>query len=218
MNKPTTGRPETYRTVRNFIIFLTAVGLAGGAAFLFFIKGLYLLPEKVCAGAAQRDLAIQTLPRARAADEWSDQRGTGRNFSFACRISTSGNSILSGQVDLRNSSKASWVDFYGDAASRQVIRISEGDLGALAQLDGDSVSASVYLPCVPTGIEEGDESKPYALVADASVTGKSRATEAELRQALTDFAYQLTKHAYKLADCKTPRDFPEKLPRYQNNR
>ncbi|GHI04450.1 hypothetical protein [Streptomyces cellostaticus] len=37
-----------------------------------------------------------------------------------------------------------------------------------------------------------------------------------LRQALTDFAYQLTQHAYKLAECKDSRGFPKELPRYKD--
>ncbi|MFS4097454.1 hypothetical protein [Streptomyces sp. AF1A] len=53
-----------------------------------------------------------------------------------------------------------------------------------------------------------------ALVAEADVIGKSRVSGAALGQALTDFAYQLTRHAYDLAGCKGARDFPAQLPRY----
>ncbi|WP_406174103.1 hypothetical protein [Streptomyces sp. NBC_00996] len=202
--------------MRDLSIGLMVIALTGGGVFLFFIKGLYLLPDKVCDGTVKRDVAIRTLPRTRSADEWADQGGTGRHFSFACRVSTSGDSILSGQVDLRDSPKVAWVDSYGSLAASHVIRVSKGDVEALAQMNGDGSSASVYVPCVPTNVKEGDASHAYALVADAGVTGKSRATGAELRQALTDFAYQLTKHAYELAGCKDPRDFPEELPRYED--
>lgn len=47
--------------------------------------------------------------------------------------------------------------------------------------------------------------------------GESRASGAALRQAVTDFAYQLTKHAYELAECQAPRTLPEELPRYEEN-
>ncbi|MGW6927181.1 hypothetical protein ACWGA9_38960 [Streptomyces sp. NPDC054950] len=47
--------------------------------------------------------------------------------------------------------------------------------------------------------------------------GDSRASGAALRQAVTDFAYQLTKHAYELAECQARRTLPEELPRYQEN-
>lgn len=219
MSKGIPGRVAPQYTVKGFFIGLTIVGLVSGAFFLYFIKGLYLLPDKVCDGAVQRDIAIRTLPRARAAEEWADQGGTGRRFSFACRVSTSGDSIMSGQVDLRKSSKAAWVDSYGSLAADHVIRVSKDGVEALAQMDSDTdSSASVYVPCVPTNMKEGDASHTYALVANAAVTGKSRATGTELRQALTDFAYQLTKHAYKLAECKDPRSFPEKLPRYEHAR
>ena len=214
MNKDTSGRFTKLRVMRALSIGLVVIGLIGGGVFLFSIKGLYLLSDKVCDGTVKRDVAIRTLPRTRSADEWADQGGTGRNFSYACRVSTSGDSILSGQVDLRDSSKAAWVDSYGSLAASHVIRVSKGYVEALAQIDGDGGSASIYVPCVPTNVKEGDASHAYALVADAGVTGKSRATGAELRQALTDFAYQLTKHAYELAGCKGPHDFPEELPRY----
>ncbi|MFF3917032.1 hypothetical protein ACFYZB_26780 [Streptomyces sp. NPDC001852] len=189
-----------------------------GTLFLYFIKGLYLLPDKVCDGAVQRDIVVRTLPRARTADEWADQGGTGRRSSFACRVSTSGDSILSGQVDLRESSKAAWVDSYGSLAASRIVRASKDGVEALAQMDDGRGSASVYIPCAPTDLEESNASHAYALIADADVTGKSRATGAELRQDLTDFAYQLTKHAYKLAECEGFRGFPEKLPRYENKR
>ncbi|ARP71804.1 hypothetical protein LK06_019695 [Streptomyces pluripotens] len=95
---------------------------------------------------------------------------------------------------------------------------SKDGVEALAQMDGDIGSASIYVPCAPANVEEGSASQAYALVAEAGVTGKSRATGAELRQALTDFAYQLTQRAYGLAECKTPRAFPEQLPRYKDRR
>ncbi|MFF2126344.1 hypothetical protein ACFVW1_13215 [Streptomyces olivochromogenes] len=218
MSKEIPERVAPQYTVKGFFVGLTIVGLIIGAFFLYFIKGLYLLPDKVCDGAVQRDIAIRTLPRARAAEEWAGQGGTGRNFSFGCRVSTSGDSIMTGQVDLRESSKAAWIDSYGSLAGDHVMRVSKDGVEALAQTDSDTESASVYIPCVPTSIKESDASQTYALVANASVIGKSRATGTELRQALTDFAYQLTKHTYKLAECKDPRRFPEKLPRYENAR
>ncbi|MGW5196706.1 hypothetical protein [Streptomyces spiralis] len=200
--------------VKGFLVSLVVLGLLGAAVVLFFIKGLYLLPDKVCHAAVQRDIVIRTLPRARSADEWPDQGGAGRHFSFACRVSTSGHSILSGQVDPRDSSRTAWEDHYGSLAGHQVVRVTAGGVEALAQTDGDKGSASVYVPCAPATVQEGTASHAYALVADAGVTGKSRATGEELRQALTDFAYQLTEHAYKLAECKGALDFPEELPRY----
>ncbi|MFJ4952857.1 hypothetical protein [Streptomyces sp. NPDC088760] len=190
--------------------------LVCGGLFLFFVKGLYLLPDKVCEGSVQRDLVIRTLPQARAADEWADHKGSGQNFMFDCRVSTSGHSILSGGVSLRESSKADWAAGYGSSAGTAVVQTSAGRVAGLAQVDTDHGVASVYVPCVSKDAKagRGDAAGPRALVAEASVTGKSRVSGAALRQALTDFAYQLIRHAYALAECKGPGDFPGQLPRY----
>lgn len=56
----------------------------------------------------------------------------------------------------------------------------------------------------------------YALMAEAGVSGETKATGGELRQNLNDFAYQITMHAYELAKCKEFRKFPEQLPRYKS--
>ncbi|MGM9443963.1 hypothetical protein ACTAF0_27490 [Streptomyces murinus] len=217
MNKEASRRGAPQYTAKALFLTLITMAIIGGCTFLYFIKGLYLLPDKVCDGAARRDIAIRTLPHARSADQWADQGDTGGRFSFACRISTSSDSTLSGEVDLRGASEAAWVDSYGRLAGKRVVRASKGELEALAQIDGDSRgSASVYVPCIPASVKESGAPHTYALVADVSVSGKSRATGAERRQALTDFAYQLTEHAYKLAGCKEPRNFPEKLPRYED--
>ncbi|MFE1197607.1 hypothetical protein ACFW6E_33400 [Streptomyces olivaceoviridis] len=203
-------------SVRAFFVAIAILALVCGGLFLFFVKGLYLLPDKVCEASVQRDLVIHTLPQARAADEWADHKGSGRDFMFDCRVSTSGHSILSGGVNLRESSKADWVDGYGGSAGTAVVQTSAGRVAGLAQVDADHGVASVYVPCEPKDAREGDggASGPRALVAEASVTGKSRVSGAALRQALTDFAYQLARHAYALAECKGAGGFPARLPRY----
>ncbi|MFF2509679.1 hypothetical protein [Streptomyces sp. NPDC058086] len=75
----------------------------------------------------------------------------------------------------------------------------------------------MYVPCAPPGVPSYNASQPYAVVGEARI-GPAKATGVPLRQALTDFAYQLAKHAYKLAECKDPRGFPEELPRYEHDR
>ncbi|WP_251093724.1 hypothetical protein [Streptomyces sp. Caat 7-52] len=205
-------------SAKGFVIAAAILVLVCGGLLLFFVKGLYLLPDKVCESSVQRDVVIRTLPRARAADEWADHTGAGRDFTFGCRISTSGDSMLTGKVELRESSKAAWEEGYSSLAGTDVVRTSAGRVAALAQIDPDDGLASVYVPCEPKDPREAGASGPRALVAEASVVGKSRASGADLRQALTDFAYQLTRHAYSLAQCKEPRDFPEKLPRYGDHR
>ncbi|MER6559884.1 hypothetical protein ABT300_19550 [Streptomyces sp. NPDC001027] len=217
MSKRVREREATLHAAKGLLIGLVTCGLIGGAIALFFMKGLYLLPDKVCDGAVQRDIAVQILPRARAAEEYSSQGGTGDNFDFYCTVSTSGNSTLSGMVDLRDASTSAWEEHYGSLAGNHVVRVTRGDIEALAQTDDDSEISSVYVPCRPRNMKEDAGKQKYALIAEVSVNGKSQATGGELRQALTDFAYQLTRHAYKLAECKEPRGFPEALPRYEDD-
>ncbi|MGV9902912.1 hypothetical protein ACWDU8_10580 [Streptomyces sp. NPDC003388] len=205
------GRWWQIHSIKGFFAAAVILVLVCGGLFVFFVKGLYLLPDKVCEGSVQRDVVIRTLPLARAAEEWSDHRGRGADFMFGCRVSTSGDSILSGSVNLRVSSKDEWERGYGSDGGARVVRTSAGRVAGLAQLDDDGV-ASVYVPCEPKGA--GEVSGASALVAEVAVTGKSRASGAARRQALTDFAYQLTRHAYVLAGCKGLSDFPERLPHY----
>ncbi|MDX3803508.1 hypothetical protein [Streptomyces sp. AK04-3B] len=217
MSKRGPEREATLKAAKGFLIGLVTCGLIGGAIALFSMKGLYLLPDKVCDGAVQRDIAIQSLPRARAAEEHSNQGGTGDKFDFYCNVSTSGDSILSGMVDLRDTPRSAWEEHYGSLAGNHVIRVTRGGIEALTQTDDDSAISSVYVSCQPRNMKEDAGKQEYALIAEVNVTGKSRATGGELRQALTDFAYQLTRHAYKLAECKEPRSFPEALPRYEED-
>ncbi|MEU9401376.1 hypothetical protein [Streptomyces sp. NPDC048242] len=211
MSETVAGSGARRYNTRNFLIGLVIVGFACGAFLLYFMKGLYLLPGNVCDASVQRDTVIRILPRARSADQWAGQGSSGRHFSYGCRVSTSGDSILSGQVDVRDTSEASWASSYSQGHS--VLRASKGGVEALAANGGRSVS--LYIPCVPAGVEAGDARQGYALVADAGVLGKSRATGAELREALTDFLYQFTRHAYDVAECKPQRDLPKRLPPYK---
>ncbi len=185
--------------------------LVCGGLFLFFVKGLYLLPDKVCEGSVQRDVVIRTLPQARAADQWAHHRGRGRDFMFDCTVSTSGDSILSGRVNLRDVPKADWQQGYSDGPGTRVVRTSAGRVAGLAQVDADRGVASVYVSCEPKDAEA--VTGPQALVAEVDVAGRSKASGVALGQNLTDIAYQLTRHAYAL-ECKGPGAFPGRLPRY----
>lgn len=119
-------------------------------------------------------------------------------------------------MNLRESSKVDWAAGYGSSSGTAVVRTSAGRVAGLAQVNADHGIASVYVPCEPKKAREGKGGAfgHPALVAEADVIGKSRVSGAALRQALTDFAYQLTRHAYDLVGCKGARDFPAQLPRY----
>ncbi|MGY1578228.1 hypothetical protein [Streptomyces sp. MN13] len=191
----------------------------GGAVWFgyvqVFTKGLERLPTKVCEGAVERDVAIQTLPRTRTAEESSERRGQGEDFEFHCRIYTSTGSILTGAARVRDAYTQSWLRHYGVNEGSEVIRVSTNGVQALAALDDSHGTSSVYLACVPGGVQAEDATESYAIVTEASIVGEGRVSGAALRQAVTDFAYQLTQHAYELAECQAPRDLPEDLPRYK---
>ncbi|WP_405990434.1 hypothetical protein [Streptomyces sp. NBC_00986] len=75
----------------------------------------------------------------------------------------------------------------------------------------------MYVPCTPLSVPSYNSSQPYSVVGETWVSNPANTKSMPLRQTLTDFAYQLAQHAYKLAECKEPRDFPKELPRYESD-
>jgi hypothetical protein len=136
---------------------------------------------------------------------------------FSCRIYTSAGSILSGMARVQDTSVQQWADHYGAGTDSDAIRVSVDGIEALADPDSESGSSSIYVPCVPRGVRAEDARKSYAIVTEASVIGDGRISGTALRQAVTDFAYQVIKHTYKLAECQNPRPLPEELPRFEDN-
>lgn len=208
-------RSQTSRT-KVILLFFVALGLFCGAGWLFLNKGLYLLPDKMCEGTLKRDMVKQVLPRAQSADSGSDSQGAGDNLSFWCHVTTSDDVSLSGEARVQSVSQQQWLDNYRESGARHVIHVSVGDIEGLAQIDPGTDTSSVYVPCVPPAVPSYNASEPYAVIGETRVYGSAKATGVPLRQALTDFAYQLSKRAYKLAECKAPRDFPAELPRYKD--
>ncbi|MEU9989369.1 hypothetical protein AB0E10_21755 [Streptomyces sp. NPDC048045] len=200
------------------LLFLTALGLLCGTGWIFLNKGLYLLPDKMCEGTLEQDTAKQVLPRARSADSGSATQGSGDQLSFWCHVNTSNDSWLSGEARVRPISRKDWLGSYQDSRGKnQIIRVSADGIEALAQINSEANTSAVYVPCTPPVVPDYNASQPYAVVGEARVNGPARAKGLPLGQTLTDFAYQLTQHAYKLAECKAPRDFPKELPRYKDH-
>lgn len=192
--------------------------LTGGGWFGYeqvFTKGLDRLSEKVCDDAVARETVIRALPDSRSAEQGARMNGSGTEFTFTCHITTSGDSVLSGEAKIQDVSERTWVDFYGSHAGTDVIRSSADGVEALAQLDNRHSTASVYVPCVPRGVKADAASESYALVTEARAIGETRSTGTSLRQAVTDFAYQLTRRAYELGECQNARALPAGLPRYK---
>ncbi|MEU8654010.1 hypothetical protein [Streptomyces sp. NPDC048737] len=192
------------------------LALAIGAWFSyqeFFTKGLDNLPSRVCDEGVERDTVRRVLPDTRSAEEGADINGSGDSFIFSCRIYTANDSILSGEAKIQDSSQKTWEKYYksyGGEPKGATVQTSSDGIYALAKED----FASVYTPCVPNESRSDDASQEYALVTEVRVIGESRTTGIDLHQALTDFAYQITRRAYSLGDCQSPQDFPEKLPRF----
>ncbi|MET7288596.1 hypothetical protein [Streptomyces sp. NPDC005573] len=207
-------RLSSRRNARVILLLLLALGIFCGAGWMFLNKGLYLLPDKMCEGTLERNTVQQLLPRTRSADSGSDIRGSGGDLAFWCHVTTSDRSAVSGEAKVRPVSRAQWLDYYQNSGTRKIMRVSMGDMQALAQIDPGETTSSVYVPCEPSGVPAYKGSQPYAVVGEARVDGSAGLTGVPLHQALTDFAYRLTEHAYKLAGCKAHRDFPERLPRY----
>ncbi|MFH9554362.1 hypothetical protein [Streptomyces sp. NPDC017435] len=211
-------RMATWKSGKGLALCLVVLSLLGGATWLFFIKGLYLLPEKMCEGTLERSVVTKVLPNARSVDNGSHSRGVGDNLSFSCYVTTSNDSSLSGEARVQSSSSEEWLKRYQEnSGQKTVIRVSLGNIEALAQINSKSGTSSVYVPCTPPVVPEHNASEPYAVIGEARVDGSAEIGGGPLRQTLTDFAYRLTRHAYELAECKDAGAFPEELPRYKDN-
>ncbi|GGT04315.1 hypothetical protein GCM10010271_02710 [Streptomyces kurssanovii] len=177
-----------------------------------FTKGIDRLPARPCDGAVARETAARALPSARSAEERGKlrQNRLDGNFFFACYVRTSGDSIISGEVQSRDSAPGPWRDFYAEnGIEENPVDVSSGDIRAVAHPD----RAYVYVPCTPPGKKPGEAREAYALTVDAWTIGETAVQGDELRQVIVDFAYQLARHTYKAVDCKESRTFPEELPR-----
>ncbi|MFF4660207.1 hypothetical protein [Streptomyces sp. NPDC001381] len=210
-------RAATKASVKGFLICLTVLSLVGAAAWFALTTGLERLPSKVCDGAVDRDVVIRALPRTRTAEEGASKRHEGKDLMFSCHIYTSADSILSGMAQVEHTSVEQWLNHYGADTGDEIVRVSADGIEALARLDEDSGSSSIFIPCVPRGLRAEDAKESYAIITEAGVVGEGRVSGAELRQAVTDFAYQVTAHAYELAECQGSRLLPEELPRYEED-
>ncbi|MFG2518957.1 hypothetical protein [Streptomyces sp. NPDC048527] len=205
------------KSARDFGIGAVCVcGLTIGGLFGYqqiFTQGLDRLPDRVCDGAVDRETVAHVLPDARSASEDGGATGTGDNFLVGCRVDTTGDSLVSGEVKVQDVSAKSWSDFYkgyGGSEEGKALHVATNEVRALSK----TRIASVYVPCVPRGVKASNARQSYALIGEVRVVGESRVKGAVLRQELTDFAYQLTQHAYKTAECQKDLGFPEELPGY----
>ncbi|MEV8102375.1 hypothetical protein [Streptomyces sp. NPDC088135] len=203
------------RRKKNFVTAgiscLVAVAVVFGYLEIF-TKGIDRLPARPCDGAVDRETAARALPSARSAEERGklrQDRSEGDYF-FGCYVRTSGGSLISGEVQPRDSAGDSWSDFYAEnGGDKNPVEVSSGDIRALAHPD----RAYVYIPCTPPGKKRGEAREAYALTVEARTIGETRVHGIELRQVFVDFAYQLARHTYKAVDCQESRTLPKELPR-----
>lgn len=176
-----------------------------------FTKGIDRLPTRPCDGAVDRETAARALPSARSAEERGKLRLlSDGDFLFACYVRTSGGSVISGEVDSRDSAPGPWRDYYAKSGyAVDPVDVSSGDIRAVVHPD----QAYVYVPCTPPGKKPGEARERYALTVDARTIGETRVHGDELRQVLADFAYELARHTYKAVDCQEARALPKELPR-----
>ncbi|MER7478448.1 hypothetical protein ABTX60_12450 [Streptomyces sp. NPDC126510] len=217
-------KPATIEySAKNFLFCVLGFCLAGFVAWFgyvqFFTKGLERLPTKVCEKTVDREMVIKVLPSARSAEEGADRHNSGDKLSFHCGVVTSSDSSLWAQAQVRPVSKEKWLSSYrGSGGGSRTAHVSLDGVEAVARLNPEATEAGVYVPCVPPVVPSYNASAAYAVITEASVGGETHATGATLRQTLTDVAYRIAEHAYKLAECKAARDFPEELPRYEDGK
>ncbi|MFD8154777.1 hypothetical protein ACFV28_29040 [Streptomyces sp. NPDC059720] len=196
---------------------LLLVGGVAGYRYLF-TSGLEQLPQKVCSGAVDREIVIRALPPSRSAEEGDRSGSPGQHFFFSCYVYAGDDSTLSGEAQAADSSVTTWVKFYeGKRGGDELVRIKKGPVQALSLPDG---LVSVHVPCTPQRHDSDEAVQSYALVTEARTIGETRAEGDDLRQAVTDFAYAITKHAYRSGGCQErislPTDLSDANPRSRN--
>ncbi|MEU9269236.1 hypothetical protein AB0E04_27830 [Streptomyces sp. NPDC048251] len=207
------------KNIRMLALGAAVLGLAAGSWISyhqFFTNGLDQLPAKVCDGSVQRDTVIRVLPDTRSAEEGAENHGTGDGFMFSCHVYAGDDSILSGEVKVQDSSRNSWEKYYKSYGGKSEGPAEQTSASGIYALSRGNF-ASIYVPCIPSGSNSDDASQAYALISEVRVIGESRASGLELHQALTDFAYELTRRAYELGKCKNVQSFPDGLPRLEEN-
>lgn len=188
-----------------------AVVVAAILAFSYvtlFHSGLNRLPERPCEGGVERDTAAAALPDARAAYERGVQHESGDDFKYFCYVKTSSGSIISGEAEVGRGTYETWP-VRQSLKDTPAVEVAAPGVRALATEN----SAFVFVPCTPRNEKKHPKLPPLGLFVQARTVDDTRVEGAELRQLVTDFAYQLTKHTSKLADCQEPRIFPAQLPR-----
>ncbi|MES9511591.1 hypothetical protein ABWJ92_35205 [Streptomyces sp. NPDC000609] len=178
-----------------------------------FTKGVDRLPEKVCSGAIDREIVAKILPSTMTAHERARKIDPfGESFAFSCNAKTrSQESIISGDGLVNDVSFDDWREDYGHDRKEGKREMQAGGVSIISSPD----DVSMYVPCTPPKKKPEKARKTYALIVESRAIGDTRATGMELRQAVTDFSYQLLKYSYKIQQCQEDRKIPDNLPRFK---
>lgn len=171
-------------------------------------SGIENLDSEPCKGAVKRTTAARILPDSRTASESSRTGQPGDNWILNCALKTSGGANISIEARIHKSTVEEWESFYNQNLNEESVTLP-GEIESLSW----SRNASVYIPCTPQGSEDGNEKHPYSLITVVRISGETRVSGVELRQAITDLAFQAAKHSYGLAKCQENVNFPAKPPR-----
>ncbi|MGA5418386.1 hypothetical protein [Streptomyces pseudogriseolus] len=184
-------------------VSLLAVGAFSG--YQYFTGGLERLPQSVCSGSVDRRVVIAALPAARSAEEGSRTRPSGGRWIFTCHVNSSGGSIISGEVEVTDVTSEQWYNHYKDQGEGVPLKAKRGPVQVLSVAE-DRVT--LYVPCKPA---KSASSATQVFITDARTIGETHATGPELRQAITDFAYGITRHAFDLDKCRGVDSLPADL-------
>lgn len=191
-------------------LVIVAIGVFG--YIQIFTKGVDRLPGRVCAGAVDRNIASNVLPGTMTAHERGKRiDGDGESFTFSCNVKTrSQDSILSGDSTVYDVSTNEWLEGVGERADASKLEIEAQGIYAVSY----AAQASLYVHCTPVGKKPGEARNEYGLVVESRTIGDTAVSGDELRQEVTDFAYELLKYSFKIQGCQEARTLPSELPRF----
>lgn len=185
---------------------LLALGTIAG--YRYYTGGLDRLPDAVCSGAVTRDIVTKALPSASDAREGSRVNPPGGRFLFTCHVYTSGDSIISGEVETTDVAPDTWSSYYEGQADGSPVRAKKGPVHILSVSEN---RASLYVPCIPIGTSVDAAGPPRGIIAESRTIGETRAAGEELRQAVTEFANGIMQRAFVLNKCQEVEALPENL-------
>ncbi|NUW01384.1 hypothetical protein [Streptomyces sp. CAI 127] len=194
------------------LVVLAVVAVGAFGYVQVFTKGVDRLPERVCSGAVDRDIAVRVLPGTISATERGRKLdGAGEGSTFSCNVKTHGqDSILSGDGSIHDVSEGDWLEGVEGRADASKLEVDHRGVHAVSYAS----QASLYVPCTPAGRGPGEARSAYGLLVEARTIGDTAVTGDELRQEVTDFAYQILTHSYRIQGCQEGRTLPAELPRF----